>query len=180
MRWFWFDRFTEFESGSHATSVKNVSLAEEQVHDHFPGAGTMPNSLILEGLAQTSGMLVAEYYDFQERVILAKVPRLRFHLRAVPGDTLIYRAKIDSIEESGARVSVTSHRGEELQAEAEIIFAHLDRHAEQRQLFEPNDFAKLLRTFGVFEVGRKPDGSRIRMPAHLAEAEARYRSQAQA
>ena len=37
MRWFWVDRFLEFESGRHATAVKNVSLAEEHLHDHFPG-----------------------------------------------------------------------------------------------------------------------------------------------
>ena len=37
MRWYWIDRFTEFESGRTATAVKNVSLAEEHLHDHFPG-----------------------------------------------------------------------------------------------------------------------------------------------
>ena len=53
MRWFWIDRFTEFESGSSATAIKNVSLAEEHLHDHFPGVPLMPNSLIIEGIAQT-------------------------------------------------------------------------------------------------------------------------------
>ncbi|MGC4005322.1 MAG: hypothetical protein QM811_20245 [Pirellulales bacterium] len=55
MRWFWFDRYTEFESGRHATGIKNVSLAEEHLHDHFPGAPTMPNSLIIEGLRSAAG-----------------------------------------------------------------------------------------------------------------------------
>jgi 3-hydroxyacyl-[acyl-carrier-protein] dehydratase len=175
MRWFWFDRFTEFVSGSHATSIKNVSLAEEHVHDHFPGVGIHPNSLIVEGLAQTSGMLVAEYYDFRERVILAKIPKARFHARAVPGDTLTYRAKIEAIEPTGARVTTSSHIGDRLQGEVEILFAHIDQHAPVRQLFEPNDFAKILRNFGLLAVGRKQDGSRIQMPPHLAEAEARFR-----
>jgi 3-hydroxyacyl-[acyl-carrier-protein] dehydratase len=60
MRWFWIDRFDEFVRGRHATAVKNVSLAEEHMHDHFPGAALMPNSLIVEGMAQTAGLLVAE------------------------------------------------------------------------------------------------------------------------
>lgn len=50
MRWFWIDRFDEFVRGKHATAVKNVSLAEEHLHDHFPGTALMPNSLVVEGM----------------------------------------------------------------------------------------------------------------------------------
>ena len=46
MRWFWIDRFTEFVQGRRARAVKAVTLAEEQVHDHFPGAAMMPATLI--------------------------------------------------------------------------------------------------------------------------------------
>lgn len=167
MRWFWVDRFTEFESGSHATAIKTVSLSEEHLHDHFPCIPTMPNSLILEGMAQTSGMLASEYHDFRERVILAKVGRVTFHRRAVPGDTLTYRATLDAIDLDGARATTTSHIGDELQAEAEILFAHIDRETAHRPLFGPGDFASILRTFRIIEVGRKPDGSRIKIPDHL-------------
>ena len=58
MRWIWIDKFIEFNSGTSAKAVKNVSLAEEHLHDHFPGFTVMPNTLILEGLAQTGGLLV--------------------------------------------------------------------------------------------------------------------------
>ena len=75
MRWFWIDRFTEFESGRAATAIKNVSLAEEYLHDHFPGAPVMPNALVIEGLAQTGGLLVAEHSGFENRVVLAKVAK---------------------------------------------------------------------------------------------------------
>ena len=37
MRWYWIDRFIEFESGRYAKAIKNISLAEEYLHDHFPG-----------------------------------------------------------------------------------------------------------------------------------------------
>ena len=46
MRWIWIDRFEEFESGKRAVAIKNVSLAEEHLHDHFPGRPVMPNSLL--------------------------------------------------------------------------------------------------------------------------------------
>ena len=79
MRWFWIDRFDEFVRGKHATAVKNVSLAEEHMHDHFPGAALMPNSLIVEGMAQTAGLLVAEAIDYNRRVVLAKVAAAEGH-----------------------------------------------------------------------------------------------------
>ncbi len=51
MRWFWIDRFEEFDKGRRATAIKNVALSEEHLHDHFPGFAVMPASLIVEGLA---------------------------------------------------------------------------------------------------------------------------------
>ena len=164
MRWFWIDRFTEMVSGQMATAIKTVSLSEEHLHDHFLGIPTMPHSLILEGMAQTAGMLVSEYNEFRERVILAKVHRLVYHCRAVPGDTLTYPAKLEAIEETGARAITTSHIGDRLQAEAEILFAHIDRETAHRPLFQPNDFEDLLRSLRLFEVGKKADGSKLELP----------------
>jgi 3-hydroxyacyl-[acyl-carrier-protein] dehydratase len=167
MRWFWIDRFTEFACGRSATAIKTVSLVDDHLHDHFYCIPTMPNSLVLEGMAQTAGMLVSEYYDFRERVILAKVPKVTYYERGVPGDTLTYRAELEAIEADGARVTTTSHIGDRLQAEAEILFAHIDRETAHRPLFEPHDFGTLLRVLKIVEVARKPDGSRIQVPDHL-------------
>ena len=75
MRWFWIDRFLEFRSGQYAKAVKNVSLAEDHLHDHFPGYPVMPSSLVVEGLAQTGGLLVGEHSNFEEQGGLAKVPK---------------------------------------------------------------------------------------------------------
>lgn len=171
MRWFWIDRFTEFVSGERATAVKNISLSEEQMHDHFPGWPIMPNSLILEGMAQTGGLLVNEASDFLERVILAKLARIQFHFSAEPGDTLEYRARVEHFKKDGAMVTVTSHVGDRLQAETEIFFVHLDDRGPGAKLFEPSEFLTWLKLMRVFEVGVKPDGTPIEIPAHLAEAE---------
>src|SRR5271156_3847817 len=126
MRWFWIDRFSGFESGRSATSLKNVTLAEEHLHDHFPGAPTMPNSLVIEGLAQTGGLLVGEHNGFAERVVLGKVCKAKFHFHAVPGDTLTYRSQIVDVQKDGALVDGTSHVGDRLQAEVQLFFVHLD------------------------------------------------------
>src|ERR1700674_2432179 len=148
MRWFWIDRFTEFESGRTATAIKNVSLAEEHLHDHFPGAPLMPNSLVIEGLAQTGGLLVAEHSGFENRVVLAKVAQARFYFSAVPGDTLTYRATLEGIHKDGAIISGTSHVGGRLQGEAQIFFAHLDENAAGKSLFDPASLLALLQLLG--------------------------------
>jgi len=171
MRWFWIDRYTEFVSGERATAVKNVSLSEEQIHDHFPGVPIMPNSLILEGIAQTGGLLLKEHGNFQQRVVLAKVSKVIFHRVATPGDMLTYATTIEQLNDEGAMISATSHCNGELQAEAEVFFAHLDDRSEGKELFEPLDLLTWLRILRVFEVGRNPDGTPIVPPAHLLAAD---------
>jgi 3-hydroxyacyl-[acyl-carrier-protein] dehydratase len=171
MRWFWIDRFVEFVSGQHARAIKNVSLAEEHLHDHFPGASFMPNSLVAEGIAQTGGILVGDVYGFDMRVVLAKIAKAEFHFHAMPGDTLTYTAKIDDIQADGARVSATSQVGDRLQADVELMFAHLDERHANRELFDPADFLVTLRTLGLYDVGVKPDGSKLEVPKRLLDAE---------
>ena len=173
MRWYWIDRFTEFVSGQYARSIKTVTLAESHISDHFPGAPTMPASLITEGIAQTGGLLVGQHSDFEERVVLAKLSKIKFHFEAVAGETLTYYAKIEDIHPDGAIVSATSHVGDRLQAEAQLVFAHLIGPHANRQLFKPIEFVTLLRVFRLFDVAVNPDGSPVQVPKRLLEAEQR-------
>lgn len=172
MRWIWIDKFIEFESGKRARAIKNLSLAEEHLHDHFPGYPCMPNSLILEGVAQTGGLLVGEHNRFEEKVILAKVPKAQFHFPAVPGDTLVYTAVIEYIKDDGAMVNATSYVGDRLQAEMEIVFAHLGDGDRARTLFEPKNFVFTMKLLGVFDVGRATDGTKLQEPPGLASLRA--------
>ena len=168
MRWFWIDRFTEFESGRTATAIKNVSLAEEHLHDHFPGAPLMPNSLVIEGIAQTGVLLVAEHFGFQERVVLAKVTRARFEFSALPGDTLTYRATIDDIHKDGAIVSGTSHVGQRPQAQVHLVFAHVSESTAGKSLFDPATLLAMVKLLGVYDIGRDAQGRPLEAPAALA------------
>lgn len=129
MRWFWVDRFLEFESGAYAKAVKNVSLAEEHLHDHYPGFAVMPGSLIIEGLAQTGGLLLSEATGFQHTVVLAKVGKMVFHSWACPGDTLTYSVTLTDARDEGGSVDAQAHVGDRLVAEGEIMFAHADQMA---------------------------------------------------
>lgn len=154
MRWIWIDKFTDFQSGVRATAIKNVSLAEEHLHDHFPAYPVMPASLIVEGMAQTAGILVGEARQFKEKVILAKVQRAKFVKEVRPGDQLKYDASIEQVTPEAAmttgRVSVD---GEPL-AEIDIVFSHIDNNMSGLVFPEENfvfteDFKSLLTTYNV-------------------------------
>jgi len=153
MRWFWVDRFVEFQSGSYAKSIKNVTLAEEHLHDHQPGFPIMPSSLILEGLAQTGGILLGEHQKFAKMVILAKVPRMTFHSWAIPGDTLTYSAKLANSRDEGGTVEVTAHIGDRLIADGEIVFACVsEEEAGTERVDQMSWVFSLLRA--VIDIGR--------------------------
>jgi len=129
MRWIWIDTFVEFVPGQRAVAIKNVSMAEEYLHDHFPGYPVVPPSLMIEGMAQTAGILVGEARDFQENVILAKVRLAAFEGYAVPGDQIRYEATIDSIEDRAAVTSGIVIRNRESIGRVDLIFSHVN-HAE--------------------------------------------------
>ncbi len=175
MRWFWIDRFTEFVSGQSATAVKSVSLSEEPVDEYAPGRTFFPPSLIIEGLAQTGGLLLSQMTDFKDRVVLAKITNSKFYFEAYPGDTLTYRVKLRTQGGNGAVVQGTSHVGDRLQGEIDLMFASLDdERFENVELFEPAQFCRMIRILRLFEVGVYPDGSPVQIPEHMVQAEWAY------
>jgi 3-hydroxyacyl-[acyl-carrier-protein] dehydratase len=161
MRWVWIDGFVEFESGKSATAVKNLSLAEDIFAEHFPGYPVMPAALILEGLAQTGGILVGEANEFREKVVLAKINQAKFHREAFAGERLIYATRIEDLREEGALITGTVHAGSELIAEAQIFFAHLDQ-SRGKQLFGDHNFVfsgELKHLLGLARAAAKPAGA---------------------
>ncbi|MFA5239961.1 MAG: 3-hydroxyacyl-ACP dehydratase FabZ family protein [Phycisphaerae bacterium] len=146
MRWIWIDKFIEFHSGESAVSVKNVTLAEEHLHDHFPGFPVMPESLMIEAMAQTSGILVGEANRFKEKVILAKIKKCVFFDYVKPGDTLKLYAKIESLAPEAASISgkITcagrhpQADEEKLIAEIDLMFSHIDQNLAGKEFPEEN------------------------------------------
>jgi len=171
MRWFWIDRFTEFERGRRAVAIKSVALCEEQLDGYSPGFPVMPATLVIEGMAQTAGLLIGEMEGFAQRVVLAKIGKAVFHRPAVPGEVLRYEAKIADVKGDGALAACSGHIGDELVAEVELMFAFLDERFPSGPLFEPVDFVAMLRTFHMYDVGRTSDGKPLELPPFYADAE---------
>ncbi len=128
MRWIWIDKFIEFDSGKRAVALKNVTLAEEHVHDHFPGFPVMPECLMIEAMAQTGGILVGEKAQFQEKVVLAKIKKAVFFDYVKPGDTLLLETVIESFAPEAASTSGKITRSDDLIAEIDLMFSHIDQN----------------------------------------------------
>jgi 3-hydroxyacyl-[acyl-carrier-protein] dehydratase len=158
MRWIWIDKFIEFKSGESAVAVKNVTLAEEHLHDHFPGFPVMPECLIIEGMAQTAGILVGEARKFEEKVILAKVKKAVFHDYVRPGDTLKLAAKIESIAPEAASTTGIVTCNEKTVAEIDLMFSHIDQNLAGKEFPEENfvftDTFKSLLQGSAFDTGK--------------------------
>jgi 3-hydroxyacyl-[acyl-carrier-protein] dehydratase len=139
MRWIWIDRFLAYEKGKSATTAKYLSLAEDFLAAHFPGYPVMPASLMLEGMAQTGGILVGDATDFREKVVLAKVSRARFTAEAVAGQELVYKVQLISLRSEGSIITGEALADGVPIGTAEIQFAHLD-NTRAGQMFGEHNF----------------------------------------
>jgi 3-hydroxyacyl-[acyl-carrier-protein] dehydratase len=89
MRFLLIDRITELVPHKSISAVKNLSLAEEYLADHFPGFPVMPGVLMLEALVQAGGWLIRSSEDFAHSAILLKEVRaIRYNNFVSPGNTL--------------------------------------------------------------------------------------------
>lgn len=169
MRWMWIDQIVAFEPQTRLVAVKNVSLAEEHLHDHFAaddrhgGAQpVMPACFIIEGMAQTAGILVGSVHRFREKVILAKVQKALLERDVCPGQTLRYTATIERIDSAGAATTgIVECRGcmpgdEQWKqiGEIELMFSHIDQNMAGLQFPKENfvfsdNFRTILRAAGL-------------------------------
>ena len=128
MRWIWIDRFDAFVPKTSAVAIKAVTAAEEHLHDLYPSFPIFPHSLIVEGFAQTAGILVGEAGGFKEKVILAKIGKADFERMVRPGDVMRYEATLDTFGDAGASVSGTVTVGDETVATISMMFSHIDQN----------------------------------------------------
>jgi beta-hydroxyacyl-ACP dehydratase FabZ len=92
------DRVIELQKGSHAKGIKNVTVNEPHFVGHFPNHNVMPGVLIIEAMAQLSGILAANTLESSSRapslVYLVGIDYARFRKIVTPGDTIILETKI--------------------------------------------------------------------------------------
>ncbi len=95
MRFVLIDRILELQPGKNLVGVKNLTLSEEYLADHFPGFPVMPGVLMLEALTQAGAWLIRASEDFAHSVILLRQARtIKYGSFVEPGRQLILHVEM--------------------------------------------------------------------------------------
>lgn len=126
MRYFLIDKVTALEIGKSARGIKNVTLTDEVLHDHFPDHPIMPGALIVEAASQLAGFLLEMTVNKKDaplrRALLVQIELAKFHDFAEPGDQLDLCVTLDSMHEGAAKVTTEVNAGSKRIARASLMF----------------------------------------------------------
>lgn len=115
------DRVIEINGDESGIGIKNVTINEPQFQGHFPGNPVFPGVLMIEGMAQTAGVLCIAATGAQPKLVFfLTIDKAKFRKPVRPGDTVEYHMK-----RIARRKSMWWYRGEakvagQIVAEAEV------------------------------------------------------------
>lgn len=119
------DRVLELEPGKRIRALKNVSINEQFFQGHFPHYPVMPGVLIIEALAQTSGLLSlkssGQRSDDKSVFYFVGIDGARFKRPVVPGDTLILESELLLEKRGLLKYCVKASVGDQLACEATLL-----------------------------------------------------------
>ncbi len=127
MRFILIDRVVSLEVGREIKAVKNVSLAEEYLADHFPAFPVLPGVLLLEGLVESASWLVRETENFAHSMVLLKEARnVKYKSFLEPGSRIEYTVTAKTIEESVSSFDGFGSSNGERIVEAKFALRHFN------------------------------------------------------
>lgn len=139
MRFYLIDRITDCRAGERATALKAVSLSEDFLDQHFAGVPIMPGSMILEGLAQLGGYLLAKTAmpetPWKHKALLSMVEKAKFLVPVQPGALMKLDCTLVAMNETGAKVDGVASVGDAKVATARMLFSF---HTIENDLLEAN------------------------------------------
>ncbi|MGP5201280.1 3-hydroxyacyl-ACP dehydratase FabZ [Psychrobacter aquimaris] len=125
------DRIIDCTPGECITGIKNVTINEEFFNGHFPDEPIMPGVLMVECMAQVSGVLgfISAGLTAEDGYLylFAGVDKVRFKRRVIPGDQLTIRAKTVMQKRGIYKFDCTVHVDDELATSAQIMIARQEQ-----------------------------------------------------
>jgi 3-hydroxyacyl-[acyl-carrier-protein] dehydratase len=137
VRHFWLDRIIHLEPGTRATGLKAVALAEQEFDAHFPGNPVLPGVYLLEGLAQTAGVLIHRSTGSRLVAVMVSIERARFPAFARPGDQVRLEVELESLVATAARARGTATVGDRAVASARFTFTLVEPGRLMPETYQP-------------------------------------------
>lgn len=125
------DRVVEIVGDQRAVGVKNVTINEPFFQGHYPNTPIMPGVLVVEAMAQLSGVLIGQSLEQVGKLpVLLSLDRVKLRKPVTPGDQLMLIAEAVRIRSRIAHMQCRAYVAEELAAEAQVKFMMVDDDAE--------------------------------------------------
>lgn len=125
------DRVVEIEPNKRIVAYKNITFNEDVFNGHFPGAPIFPGVMIVEALAQASGILgfVSSGLTVEDGklFLFAGVDKARFKKTVVPGDQLTLTSEVDTVKRNMWRFNTSASVDGKTCCEATLLCAFQDR-----------------------------------------------------
>jgi 3-hydroxyacyl-[acyl-carrier-protein] dehydratase len=135
MRFILIDKILSLEPGKEIRTVKNVSLAEEYLADHFPTFPVLPGVLLLEGLIESASWLVRETENFAHSMILLEHARnVKYKSFLAPGSQIEYTVEAKTIEENVSSFAGSGESEGERIVEARFALRHFNLAAQDSKM----------------------------------------------
>ena len=153
------DRIIDVVPGESISTLKNVSLAEEYLQDHFPGFSILPGVMMVEALVQSCAWLSRVTDDFRYSAITLKQARaVKFNSFLKPGQTLQVNATFKKNEAAQASFIAKGTVDGESAVSARIIVSKQNL-ADQRPEMADNDQRMLDAMHELYAQIRPPDAT---------------------
>jgi 3-hydroxyacyl-[acyl-carrier-protein] dehydratase len=125
------DRVLELVEGERILALKNITGNEDVFNGHFPGAPIFPGVLMIEALAQASGILgfrtTNTTADDGKLYLFAGVDKARFKRPVTPGDQLMLESRVIAVKRNIWRFQTRATVNDKLVCEASLLCAYQDR-----------------------------------------------------
>ncbi len=132
------DALVSFESARRITIIKQVSLAEEYLADHFPDFPVLPGVLMLEAAVQAAAWLVREWDAFQHSLVVLREARgIRYGTFVAPGNVLRLEVEALRLQPGGSEFKIRGTVGDTTAIQGRLELAHknvADDHAGAAEL----------------------------------------------